>query len=151
MDSNLYTVDEIAGLFHLHTRTVRRFIKEGRLKASKIGGQWRIREQDLREIIGEEPQIQKSSDEIEGLVQGKALLSEKIQVSTVIDILVVDRDEADRLSNCFIAVLNCKDPDYGNAKYNYIYYEAEKKGRFILWGKPKFIEKMLGLISEISK
>jgi excisionase family DNA binding protein len=149
MDQTLYTVDEIAGLFHLHTRTVRRWIKERKLKASKVGGQWRVREQDLREIIGEEV---RSSKEMEGLIpEGKVFQSERIQVSAVIDIQVNDRDEADRISNCFIAVLNCKDSDYGNAKYNYIFYEAESKARFILWGKPVFIEKILGLISEISK
>lgn len=45
---NLYNVNQAAFILKVHHLTVRRYIKEGVLKAIKIGGNVRIRESDLQ-------------------------------------------------------------------------------------------------------
>ncbi len=47
---NLYNINQAAFILKVHPLTVRRYIKEGRLKASKVGGNIRIREKDLQEF-----------------------------------------------------------------------------------------------------
>ena len=42
MENKFYTIDQVAEVLDIHHKTVRKFIKEGRLKANKIGKQWRI-------------------------------------------------------------------------------------------------------------
>jgi len=74
----------------------------------------------------------------------------KVSVSAVVDIFVGDAEEAMRISNSIFAVMNHKDPMYGNARCDYVFYENELKARFILWGTPLFISQLLGLIAEIS-
>lgn len=48
----LYTLQETADLLKVSTRTVLRYIKSGKLKATKIG-QWRINEISLHDFLNE--------------------------------------------------------------------------------------------------
>ena len=47
----LLTVNEVAKMLNLHEITVRRHIKQGRLRAVKVGRQVRIRKEDLEEFM----------------------------------------------------------------------------------------------------
>ena len=44
---NFYTVDEIAKALKVHRRTILRLLVDGKLKASKVGTQWRISQQQV--------------------------------------------------------------------------------------------------------
>lgn len=46
-----YTVDEIAKLTKLSTRTIRRYISDGTLQGKKAGKQWRFTQQDLENFF----------------------------------------------------------------------------------------------------
>lgn len=46
----LYTTQEVADILKVHQRTTFRYIKSGKLKATKIG-QWRIKKEDLDKLI----------------------------------------------------------------------------------------------------
>ena len=47
----LLTVNEAAEMLNLHEITIRRHIKQGRLRAVKVGRQVRIRREDLEEFM----------------------------------------------------------------------------------------------------
>ena len=47
----LLTLSEAAALLHVSTRTLQRMIRSGELPALKVGGQWRVRESQLRQWI----------------------------------------------------------------------------------------------------
>jgi len=47
----LKTVDEVATLFNVKPTTIREWLKDGRLKGTKLGRQWRIKESDLQDVI----------------------------------------------------------------------------------------------------
>ena len=46
----LYTLSEIAEMLRLSRKTIYRYIKSGKLKASKVG-QWRIKQGDLDKLL----------------------------------------------------------------------------------------------------
>jgi excisionase family DNA binding protein len=48
----LYTVVEVASILKVHQLTVVRNIKNGKLKAVKVFGNWRIKKSDLDKLIG---------------------------------------------------------------------------------------------------
>lgn len=52
MSSNLLTVDQVAQQLTLHPKTVLRHIREGRLRATRIGKSYRIAQSDLAEFAG---------------------------------------------------------------------------------------------------
>ncbi len=59
---NLFNVNQAAFILKVHPLTVRRYIKEGRLKAIKAGGNVRIREKDLMEFNKDYSPSQRSSN-----------------------------------------------------------------------------------------
>ena len=52
MIDKLLTIEEVAKILRVSTRTVNRYIESGRLRASRIG-QWRIKESDLEKFLKE--------------------------------------------------------------------------------------------------
>ncbi|MFC4912812.1 helix-turn-helix domain-containing protein [Actinomadura gamaensis] len=61
MTDELYSVDRVAEMLGLHVKTVRNYVRTGRLKATRIGKQYRITSRDLdaftgaTEIVPDEP------------------------------------------------------------------------------------------------
>ena len=50
--SKLITVDQVAEVILMKPATIRCWLREGKLKGSKLpGGDWRIKEQDLAAIL----------------------------------------------------------------------------------------------------
>jgi excisionase family DNA binding protein len=47
----LLTLSEAAQLLQVSTRTLHRMIRNGTLPAFKVGGQWRVRERQLRDWV----------------------------------------------------------------------------------------------------
>jgi excisionase family DNA binding protein len=135
-----YTVTQLSDILDLHPKTVRRFIHEGRIKATKIGREWRVRTEDLREyahgeLVGKPDEPQPTTP-----------LSSRVQVSAVIEVNEGHSDEVSRISNSLIAVLNSKEPDRGASRYDLIYHPETRKARFILNGTPRFIRALLELV-----
>lgn len=154
MEDKFYTIDEIAEMLGMHHKTIRKFIREGKLGANKVGKQWRISGHELS-VFMEKNNVNISNkkiddeDSMEFSATDEKLHNTKgkINVSTVVEVNEVNFDEHARISNTLIALMNCKDPDMGNSTINVKYYENEKKLRVILWGSIKFMEEMLNLIS----
>jgi len=49
-----FTVEETAEYFQVTLRTVQRWITDGTIKASKIGGVWRISRNEIGRLMGED-------------------------------------------------------------------------------------------------
>jgi excisionase family DNA binding protein len=50
-DLELLTVEEAAKQVKMHPDTIRRFIREGKLEASRVGGRWRVHAEVLRKFV----------------------------------------------------------------------------------------------------
>lgn len=80
-----HSPEQVAALLDLHVRTVRGYIRDGRLPAVKVGKQYRIAGADLDAFLGR-PSREPS-----------------VEVTAVIEVDDVDRDLADRLSTLVVA------------------------------------------------
>lgn len=85
----MYSVERVADLLGLHPRTVRGYIRSGRLKAVRIGKQYRIARTDLEELTGR-PRPAPT----------------RMEVSSIVQVDGVDRAAADRLSTLVLAGAN---------------------------------------------
>jgi excisionase family DNA binding protein len=63
VDIDLLTVNEAAKTVKMHPDTIRRFIREGKLKASRVGGRWRVHMDALREFISPSEPAKKQPEE----------------------------------------------------------------------------------------
>lgn len=151
MEEKFYTIDKIAEMLGMHHKTIRKFITEGKLRANKVGKQWRISSHDLSLFMEDNNVTVKDKSQAEnqgievaiGDLNGKS----KINISTVIDIMEVDKEEYRRISNTLLALMNSKDSKMNNSTLNIKYYENEKNLKILLWGDLEFSKEMLDFIS----
>lgn len=47
----VYTIDEVVDLLHVTKRSIYSYIKDGKLKAVKIGKYWRVTQENLEEFL----------------------------------------------------------------------------------------------------
>ena len=52
MEINLYNVDQVAKALQLNKQTILRFIREGKIKATKAGRSYRIEHQAVKDYLG---------------------------------------------------------------------------------------------------
>ncbi|MCI9062825.1 MAG: helix-turn-helix domain-containing protein [Romboutsia sp.] len=156
MEEKFYTIDQIADILGMHHKTIRKFITEGKLRANKVGKQWRISGHDLSLFMEDNNVNIKSNNKLEsekiefsnGDVDSNNRTS-KINVSTVIDINEVDIEEHRRISNTILALMNSKDSKMSNSTINIKYYKSDKNLKVMLWGNIEFTNEMLDFISTI--
>ena len=97
MSNDMYSVEQVADLLGLHVRTVRGYIRSGRLRATRIGKQYRIARADLDALTGR-PAVAATGPAAEG--------------SSVLRLDGVDRAAVDRLATLVLAGVNTHhDPD----------------------------------------
>lgn len=157
MEEKFYTVEQIAEILGMHHKTIRKFIREGKLKANKLGKQWRISGHDLSSFMENNNfKTSKKSEEGEKIefstsnVDGSNV-NRKINVSTVVDMNEVSSEEYKRISNMLLAVMNSKDSKMSNSTLNIKYYEKDENLKLMLWGDTEFIKEMLDFISILTQ
>jgi excisionase family DNA binding protein len=157
MEEKLYTIDQVAEILGMHHKTIRKFITEGKLRANKVGKQWRISGHDLSLFMeNSDIQIDRKKEE-ENLIEFSTSKStssnsqNKINVSTVVDINDLNIDEYNRISNSLLALMNSKDPNLGLSTIKMQYSEKENRLRVLLWGDIKFTEEVLNFIELLTE
>lgn len=156
MEEKFYTIDQIAEILGMHHKTIRKFITEGKLRANKVGKQWRISGHDLSLFMeNNNVNIRNNKSESKNIEFSNTNLdsndkTSKINISTVIDINEIDMDEHRRISNTLLALMNSKDSKMSNSTINIKYYENSKNLKIMLWGDIEFTKEMLDFISTIT-
>ncbi|WP_336205093.1 helix-turn-helix domain-containing protein [Nonomuraea sp. LPB2021202275-12-8] len=86
-----YTVGQAADLLGLHVKTVRNYVRDGRLKAVKIGKQYRIAREDLEAFTGR--------------TLSPPVPARQVEASSIVRIDGIDRLQMDRLSTMLLGAL----------------------------------------------
>lgn len=61
-DMTIYTVKEVSDILGITQITIREYIKQGKLKAKKIAGVWRITGESLRDFLSERKETEQRSE-----------------------------------------------------------------------------------------
>jgi excisionase family DNA binding protein len=101
--SEWYSLEDVADRLGLHVRTVRNYVREGRLGAVRIGKQYRVSHADLQALVG-------------GPVRPR-----QVEVTSVVDVDGIDAAAAQRLA-AFIAGL----PKPAQAPHVDVVHEPER-------------------------
>ncbi len=89
MSEDLYSVEQVADLLNLHVKTVRNYVREGRLKAVRIGKQYRISGEDLAAMTGRP---------VASFRPEPVRRSRHIEVSSIVEIDAISPETANRLT-----------------------------------------------------
>lgn len=135
----LYSITELSKILDLHPKTILRFIHEGKLRARKIGRAWKVNEDDLKIFChGEFSDIQAQTPTVD-----YSTIASRISVSTVIEINEQNSEEASRISNSLLAMLNSERDSDGKSRFDFFYYPEIKKVKYVFYGTPQFIARIL--------
>jgi len=150
MVEKYYSVDQIAGMIDMHPKTIQRYIREGRLKAQKIGKAWRVTGHDLSTFVeGTDGVLM--SDTSPGLQAILGAAEKTIKVSSIIDIPVKNSSEAVQVMNWITASMNSQSFEYGYTSMNSQFIEPEHIIRIMLWGSPSFMKVVMGYLGELGE
>ena len=131
MSTSFLTAEQAAERLSLHPKTVRRFIREGRIKATRIGKAYRILESDLAEFAG-------------GPVDRAA--GPSARVTSVVDIDNVDSETAQRLARFFPGALYSREPRPDPISLQVLYDPERQQLKVMLAGSPSRVAAYLGHI-----
>ena len=94
MDQDLYSVEQVAEQLGLHVKTVRNYVREGRLKAVRIGKQYRISGEDLAALTGRP---------VASFRPEPVRRTRHVEVSSIVEIDAVSPETANRLTVAMMA------------------------------------------------
>lgn len=145
----LYTIEDLAEMTRLTSRTIRNYLKDGILEGKKIGGQWRFTMKDIEKFFDNSKTNQDISttynNEVIDFLEGKNADSQKeVQICTIIDFHCKNILEGKELSKKLMTIINDDEEAVKNgAKFSYEYIKNSSKARFTLFGDSEFIIKTL--------
>jgi excisionase family DNA binding protein len=100
MEELLFSIEQVAQHLGLHVKTVRNYVREGRLKAIRIGKQYRVSASDLAAMTGRpvsafEPQAVRRTRHAE--------------VSSIVEVDAVSPELSDRVINMLLGAAKGRD------------------------------------------
>ncbi|MGW6685168.1 helix-turn-helix domain-containing protein [Streptomyces sp. NPDC054961] len=101
-EPELYSVGEVAERLGLHVRTVRNYVRDGRLKAVRIGKQYRISRADF-EALTSLPAEGTGDGSGSGGAPGADAPLGQVEVSSIVQIDAIGPDAANRLATLVTA------------------------------------------------
>ena len=124
LDQDLYSVEQVATQLGLHVRTVRNYVRDGRLKAVRIGKQYRIAREDLGALTG-----RRAASEAESETPRHA------EVSSIVQIEGIGFDAASRITNSLMATAKGRgDGDDDPLRVDTMYDRERARLKVILTG-----------------
>ena len=138
MSTQLYTADEVAGLLNLHVKTIRRYVRDGRLKARRIGKEYRIARADLDDFAGET----RPADT-------PVARTRHVIASSIVDVDVISPDESHRITTLIMASLNSRKGEADFPRVDSIYYPEQAKLRVTITASPVLTCELLRMINAL--
>jgi excisionase family DNA binding protein len=136
----MYSTEEVADLLGLHVRTVRGYVRDGRLPATRIGKQYRIARDDLDAFTGTR----------QDQPAGGASQPPRAEASAVVQVAPLGPDAMSRLSTLVTAAASArKDDDPLHVQTVYDPHRAALK--IIVTGTAGDAATLLALISTLTR
>ncbi len=125
MTQELYSVDQVAERLGLHVRTVRNYVRDGRLKAVRIGKQYRIAREHLEALTGHPAPVPGTQREP---------LRRHVEVSSIVQIEAIGFDAASRVTNALMAAAKGRPDGDDSLRIDTIYDRERSRLKVILSG-----------------
>lgn len=138
MSQQLYSVEQVADLLGLHVKTVRTYVRDGRLKAVRIGKQYRIAREDLEVFTGHP---------VAAPARETARRQRHVEVSSIVQIDAISFDAMSRLSTMIVGSATGRPDDDQRLRIETFYDEERASLKIIVVGGLDSSAEMLKLIN----
>lgn len=133
MSHELLSVEDAASYLKLHPKTVLRFIREGRLPATKVGRAYRILKSDVYSLAGN------SEDDSTAV---------SVRATAIVDLKDISLDDAQRVVSSLQAALN--GPARRHIQLQTAHDIEQRILKLIIIGAPDDVGALLSLVSTLS-
>ncbi len=134
----MFSVEQVADRLGLHPRTVRGYIRAGRLRAVRIGKQYRIARGDLDALTGR-PRTPPT----------RPAAGPSVEVSSIVQVDGVDRAAADRLGTLVLAGVNTvRDPAHP-LRVQTVHDEERQRMKIVILGGAAATADVLHLLDAV--
>ena len=134
----LYSVEQVASQLGLHVRTVRNYVRDGRLKGVRIGKQYRIAREDLESLTGHRAAVPGHS---------AGAPRREVEVSSIVEVDAIGLDAANRVTNSLMAATNGRPAADGPLRIDTIYDRERERLKVILIGSIPATASLLKFVS----
>jgi excisionase family DNA binding protein len=142
MDTELLSIEQVAQRLGVGAKTVRRYVHEGRLKAVRIGKQYRIAVGDLAALTG-----QSTAAMAKDLVRRQR----NVEASSVVQIDAIAPEDAIRVTNSIGAAIKGRDTaSDAPLRVDTVYDETRARLKIIITGSLATTTTLLHLIGALS-
>lgn len=136
MSEEVYTVEQFAERLKLHPKTVLRFIRDGRLRAVKVGKSWRILRSDLEAMAG---------------VYQREAPAPALWVTSIVDMADVPPDLAQRLARQIPSARIGQAAHPDPMSLDVIYDPDRRHLKVVIVGSPEDTATMLRMIQVLAE
>lgn len=123
MSEDIYTAEQCAERLKLHPKTVRRFIREGRLRAVKVGKSYRVLRSDLEALTG--------------ALRGPVARPHGARVTSIVDVPDVDPERAQRLARILPALRMGREAPADPMSLDVAHDPADARLKIVMVGSPE--------------
>lgn len=134
MSEELSTVEEAAERLKLHPKTVLRFIREGRLKATRVGRAYRISRADLDAFAGVP-------------VRSEPQASQSAWATSIVDLPDVGPEVAQKWARSVTNALQARPAGGAPLRADVVYDPDRRQMKIVAVGAPADLSNLLGLIA----
>jgi excisionase family DNA binding protein len=139
-NQDLYSVEQVAAQLGLHVRTVRNYVRDGRLKAVRIGKQYRIAREHLEALTGHRAAA--PAPVIETQLR-------RVEVSSIVEVEAIGFDAASRVTNTLMAAAKGRAEGDGPLRIHTIHDRDRSRLKVILIGSIAATTSLLKLIATL--
>jgi len=142
VSQQLYSVEQVAGLLGLHVKTVRTYVRDGRLKAVRIGKQYRIARDDLEAFTGHP---------VPGPARETARRERHVEVSSIVQIDAISPAAMSRLTTTVLAAVKGRSAGDPPLRIETVCDEERASLKIILLGDLDTVAALFHLIETVAE
>ncbi|MER5481989.1 helix-turn-helix domain-containing protein [Streptomyces sp. NPDC002812] len=139
----LYSVGEVAELLGLHVRTVRNYVRDGRLKAVRIGKQYRISRADFEALTS------LPAPAAEDPSPAREAPRRHLEVSSIVQIDAIGPDAANRLANLVTASAQSPRDTPATLRVQTVYDKERARMKIVILGDAATTADLLHLVDGV--
>jgi len=134
---NLLSVEQVAAQLGLHVRTVRAYLRSGRLKGIRIGKQYRIAREDLARLTGR-------GSPLEPVVRHR-----HVDVSSIVQVDAISPESVDRVTNMLMAAAKAPREEDHPLRIDTTYDDERARLKVFISGSPETTISLLRLVNKL--
>jgi excisionase family DNA binding protein len=138
----MYSVEQVAESLGLHVKTVRGYVRDGRLKAVRIGRQYRIAAADLEEFTGHP---------VAASARETAQRRRHVEVSCIVQIDAISPEAMGRLTTTVMAAVGGRSSGDAPLRIETVYDEERASLKIIVLGDLGTVADLFKLIDTLAE